>query len=125
MIAAGVLSHWVLDVASHRPDMPLYPGEDSPLLGLGLWRSVPATIAVETSMFAAGVALYVTMTKPKDGVGRWSLAGLVGLLTAIYISSILGPPPPNTTAVAATALCLWLFPIWAWWTDAHRVLARP
>jgi hypothetical protein len=47
------------------------------------------------------------------------------LLTAIYISNILGPPPPSATAVAATALGLWLFPIWVSWTDAHRVLARP
>lgn len=90
------------------------------MLGLGLWNSVPATIAVETSMFAAGVALYVTMTRPKDGVGRWSLAAFVGLMTAIYISNILGPPPPNATAVATTALGLWLFPVWSWWFDAHR-----
>ena len=40
---------------------------------------VPATIAIETSMFAAGVALYVTMTRPNDAVGRWSLAALVAL----------------------------------------------
>jgi FtsH-binding integral membrane protein len=100
--------------------MPLFPGGDSPLLGLGLWKSVPATIAVETSMFAAGVALYVTMTRPRDGVGRWSLAALVGLLTVIYIANLLGPPPPNATAVATTALGLWLFPLWAWWIDAHR-----
>jgi hypothetical protein len=123
VIAAGVVSHWVLDVVSHRPDMPIYPGDASPMLGLGLWNSIPATIAVETSMFAAGVTLYVTMTRPKDGIGRWSLAAFVGLLTVIYIANILGPPPPNGTAVAATALALWLFPAWSWWFDAHRSLA--
>jgi hypothetical protein len=125
VIAAGVVSHWVLDWVSHRPDMPLFPGDASPRLGLGLWGSVPATIAIETSMFAAGVALYVTMTRPRDGVGRWSLAALVGLLSVIYVANILGPPPPSSTAVATMALGLWLFPLWAWWADAHRVVTRP
>lgn len=40
-----VVSHWILDFVTHRPDMPLYPG--GPKLGLGLWNSVPATVAVE------------------------------------------------------------------------------
>ena len=43
--AALVLSHWVLDFASHRPDMPLWPG--GPKVGLGLWYSLPATLVVE------------------------------------------------------------------------------
>jgi hypothetical protein len=120
VIAGGVVSHWVLDVVSHRPDMPLYPGNASPLCGLGLWNSVPATLAIETSMFAAGAALYVTMTRPKDGIGRWSLVALLGVLTLIYLASLLGPPPPSSTAVATTALGAWLFPLWAWWVDAHR-----
>src|SRR5678816_2619777 len=42
VLAALVLSHWVLDVLTHRPDMPLYPG--GPKVGLGLWNSVPATV---------------------------------------------------------------------------------
>src|SRR6266704_725680 len=33
-----VVSHWVLDVVTHVPDMPLYPG--GPKVGLGLWNSV-------------------------------------------------------------------------------------
>src|SRR4051794_2778630 len=39
VLAALVVSHWVLDVATHRPDMPLYPG--GPKVGLGLWDSIP------------------------------------------------------------------------------------
>src|SRR5215470_3818452 len=44
-IAALVLSHWMLDFASHRPDMPLWPG--SPTVGLGLWYSIPLTFIAE------------------------------------------------------------------------------
>ena len=53
VITALVASHWVLDFVTHRPDMPLYPG--SARFGLGLWRSIAATIVVELALFAAGV----------------------------------------------------------------------
>jgi hypothetical protein len=55
VIALLVVSHWVLDVATHWPDMPVYPGE--PKLGLGLQNSVAGTVVVELAMYAAGVWL--------------------------------------------------------------------
>jgi len=48
-LAALVLSHWVLDFAAHRPDMPLWPG--GPKVGLGLWYSLPGTLVVEFAIF--------------------------------------------------------------------------
>ena len=35
-----VLSHWILDLPMHRPDLPLWPGSDMKL-GLGAWRLIP------------------------------------------------------------------------------------
>src|ERR1700677_267927 len=49
VIGLSVVSHWVLDYVTHRADLPLYPG--GPRVGLGLWNSVPATIAVEVAMY--------------------------------------------------------------------------
>ena len=43
MLAALVVSHWILDVVTHRPDMPLYPGSEK--FGLGLWSSIGGTLA--------------------------------------------------------------------------------
>lgn len=44
VIIALVLSHWVLDVLSHRADMPITIA-DSTRIGLGLWNyPVPAVI---------------------------------------------------------------------------------
>jgi hypothetical protein len=119
IVAALVVSHWVLDFASHRPDMPLWPG-GGPLLGLGLWRSVPATLAVEIALYAAGVALYATRTRAKDRTGRWSFVGLIAFLFVTYIGNTLGPPPPSASAVAASALALWLIPLWGIWIERHR-----
>jgi hypothetical protein len=118
IIAAVVMSHWVLDVVSHRPDVPVMP--NGPYLGLGLWNSVPATLIVEGSMFAAAVAVYVRSTRARDATGTWSLIGLVGFLTAMYLLNAFAPPPPNERALAYGALAAWLLVPWPYWVDRHR-----
>ena len=119
VVAAGVLSHWVLDWASHRPDMPLTPWTTQKY-GLGLWNSVGGTVAVELVMFFAGLAIYLSQTKAKDRTGQLALWSLVALLVFIWLSAIFGPPPPSVNAVKYSALCLWLIVAWAYWVDRHR-----
>jgi membrane-bound metal-dependent hydrolase YbcI (DUF457 family) len=117
-IAALVVSHWVLDWITHRPDMPLYPGSER--FGLGLWNSVPATMVVELTMFAAGVWAYVRATRARDAVGRRSFAAFVGFLLAAYAAG-LGPPPPSLTALVVTAVVgAAVLLAWAFWFDRHR-----
>src|SRR5207247_1615891 len=53
-----------LDWITHRPDLPIMPG-DSTNVGLGLWNSVPATLIVESAMFAAGVWVYARATRAR------------------------------------------------------------
>lgn len=123
VIALAVLSHWVLDVATHVPDMPVSPGNTT-LLGLGLWRSVPGTVAVEGIMFAAGVWLYATATKPRDAIGRYGWWGLVLLTVMAYIGNLSGSAPATATALAWTAIIASLVTVlWAWWADRHRMAA--
>jgi hypothetical protein len=121
VIAAGVVSHWVLDFVVHRPDMPVLPR--GPYLGLGLWNSVPATVLLEVGLYAGGLALYVTATRARDRAGAWSLWTLVVLLAAIWISSLFAPPPPSVTAVAVSGLAMWLMIPWGYWIDRHRISA--
>jgi hypothetical protein len=101
------LSHWLLDVVSHRPDMPVLPG-GGPLLGLGLWNSVPATLVVELGLFAAGLCLYARGRRL--GVGFWSL---VVVLLVVYATNVAGPPPPSVTAIAVSMIAFVPF-LW-WW----------
>lgn len=119
ILAALVVSHWILDVVSHTPDMPIAPG-GGPLLGLGLWNSVAATVAVELGLFAACVAYYVRTTRAHDRVGSWGFWSLIAFFVAIYLASLAGPPPPSPDAVAYSALAMWLFVAWGHWVDAHR-----
>lgn len=118
LVGALVTSHWVLDLVTHRPDLPLWPG--GPLVGFGLWNLPALEIPLEAAIFAGGVALYLGATRPLDRVGRWALAVLVALLAGIQVANLLGPPPPSADAVAGAALAAWLFVPWAAWIDLHR-----
>jgi membrane-bound metal-dependent hydrolase YbcI (DUF457 family) len=118
-IALAVVSHWVLDFATHRPDMPLTPW--SPVkLGLGLWNSVVGTLVVESAMFVGGVWLYLSATRARDGVGRYGLAALIALLVVIYLGAAFGPPPPSMHAIAVSMLPALGIAIWAAWVDRGR-----
>jgi membrane-bound metal-dependent hydrolase YbcI (DUF457 family) len=110
-----VFSHWALDAVAHRPDLPLWPGSGA-MVGLGLWNSVAATLVVETSLFAAGAAIYLRSS------GKASLAfrALAGFFVLAYLVAAFGPLPPGAAAVAWSALALWLLPVWGWWADRHR-----
>lgn len=121
IIWACVMSHWLLDFISHRPDLPLYPG--SRLVGLGLWNSVSATLVVEGGLFVVGVMIYSRTTRPRDKVGEFSYKTFVALLVLIYLGSLMGPPPPSVNAVEWAGVISWLFLAWAYWIDDHRTLA--
>jgi membrane-bound metal-dependent hydrolase YbcI (DUF457 family) len=119
ILAALVVSHWLLDVATHRPDMPLYPG--GPKLGLGLWNSIPGTMVVELAMYAVGIWIYLRATKPRDRVGRWAFTALAAFLVLVYFGNVAGPPPPSVTALWIAALVgAAILTLWAWWADSHR-----
>lgn len=117
LVGSLLPTHWLLDYFSHRPDMPLYPG--GPKVGLGMWNSLPLTLAVEFGLFLFGVIVYLRVTRSK---GRWSYGYLsfVVFLAVVYASSLFGPPPPSVRVVAFTALALWLTIPWATWGDGQR-----
>jgi membrane-bound metal-dependent hydrolase YbcI (DUF457 family) len=115
----GVVSHWVLDWITHRPDMPLYP--EGPRLGLGLWNSIAATMVVEIGMLAVGVWLYMRTTRSRDRLGTYALVAYVGLLLLLYISDRFSEAPPSVTAIAWIGVAASaVFVPWAWWFDHHR-----
>jgi hypothetical protein len=113
-----VISHWVLDLIVHRPDLPIFI--DGPFVGLGLWNIPPAAIALESLIFIIGVYLYFSCTKPKDKTGTYASWGLALILIIIYIMNLLSPPPPDAKAIGYTGLALWLLVLWAYWADRHR-----
>ncbi len=119
VIGILVLSHWILDLLTHRPDLPLLPGLNLKV-GLGLWNSLAATLVVEGAVFVAGVYLYTTATQAKNRKGVYGWWSLVGFLVIIYSANIFGTAPPGAEAIADVGLLQWIFVIWGYWIDRNR-----
>jgi uncharacterized membrane-anchored protein len=94
MVMGLVLSHWVLDAVSHRPEIPIAPGLPQ-RVGLGLWNSLLATFLVEGTMWVVAVALYVRATSPRRPAGTCLLCVVVAVLTLLWIAIPFLPPPTN------------------------------
>jgi len=115
-----VLSHFLLDWMTHRTGVLLYPGGEPN--GLGLWNLPWLNALIESAMLAAGLWIYVSITKPKDAVGVLALSFLIALLAASFASTFKGPMVHESRALGYSLLSGWLFPLWTFWIDRHRTL---
>jgi hypothetical protein len=123
VVGLCVLSHWILDFITHRPDLPLW-FTGAMKVGAGLWNSAPATMLVEGGLFIAGTYLYLSATRPEDKIGTGAIRGLLGVLAAISVMNYFSPPPPSVMAIAVVANASWLFVFWAFWADRHRAVPQ-
>lgn len=123
VLALCVVSHWILDLLVHRPDLQLYPGS-TVKVGLGLWNHVPLAIIVEGLVFLAGLVLYLRTTHSTNKFGEYGFWAMIGLLVLIYLANLFGPPPANVKAIAWAGESQWLFVIWAFLVDKYRTI-RP
>jgi hypothetical protein len=122
-----VLSHWVLDLVMHLPDLPILPGNylDLPLLGFGLWADPAWSAAAELALVVGGIVLYaryafglVRVTGVEKPSGRrraiLAVAVIAALLLALLLLDVLGQ---QTGAMFVIAALLVL----GGWID-HRLL---
>lgn len=60
VIALVAMSHWVLDLLVHRPDMPVLPGNVGtlPRLGFGLWTEPKIAAVIELALVVTGAIMY-------------------------------------------------------------------
>ena len=107
-----------MDYFVHQPDLPLYA--NGRLFGLGLWTHRWLTMGVEFGLFAVGIWIYQTRTKPKDKIGLYGFVAFGAFLFLAYAGASFGPPPPSVKKLAAVTLLAWLMIPWAWWFDKHR-----
>jgi hypothetical protein len=123
IVAVVVLSHWILDFIVHRPDLPLAPGLQA-RFGLGVWNSIPATIAIEGGLFVLALGFYLRRTRALDRIGRWGLYALIAFLVVAYAGAAFGPLPPSVEAIAWAGLIGGaVTALLGYWIDRHRTAA--
>src|SRR5262245_54783607 len=97
IIFAAVLSYWVADFVTHKPDMQLAPGVDR-YFGLGLWTSIPATVVVEGGVWVIGVVMFSRVTIPKNRIGTLAFWSIIVFLTYIWLLGPFTPLPADISA---------------------------
>ena len=118
VVAAAVFSHWPLDLIVHREDLPLVGDEAK--VGLELWSSVPATLAIELALLAAGLALYLRATAATAPEGRWAPLALGAVLAGAGVYTVLAEASgPDETAISAL-LAYAFFAALAWAAERRR-----
>ena len=122
ILFAAVVSHWILDMVSHRPDLRIGPGIPG-VFGLGLWNSIPATLVVEGGVWLCAIILYVRATRANSRTGTYVFWGGIAMLTLAWIGNISAPPSQGRSAVASALPSLIFFGGaigWAYWMDRAR-----
>lgn len=122
LLGGLVMSHWLLDLITHRPDLPLSPWTDLKV-GLGLWNFVVWSLLVEGLIFLAGAYLYLQTTRAENKKGSIGLWGLLVFLVISYLLNVFGPPPPAEGPIAVVGLTMWLLAAWGYWIDRNRRVA--
>ncbi len=113
LLGALVFSHWILDLITHRPDLPLSPFTDIKV-GFGLWNYPVVEIILELLIFGLGAFLYYKSPCFKRKI---AFLLLMAFLLIVHLMNLFGPPPPDTMAVAWSANLMWLIVLWAWWIE--------
>jgi hypothetical protein len=105
LLAAASLSHWLLDLVVHTPDMPLY--DNTAKVGFGLWRHVALSFPLELIVLAAGAWLYARAST-FTGRGRGYFLAFLLFLAAMQVYANFGPPPSSTQAMAIMAFVFYV-----------------
>lgn len=120
LLLAAVVSHWILDFISHRPDMPVAPGVQ-PVHGLSLWNSLPATVVVEGGFWLLALILYARATRPAKRVASFALWAGAALLTLIWYGNLHGGMDPNPVKAGIGGLFFFsLMVAWGYWINRLR-----
>lgn len=123
VMALAVLSHWLLDLIVHTPDLPLL-GNDSLKVGFGLWHYFAATYILEVSLLVGALMLYLRATTAIGTMGKYAMIIFVIVMIAIYTVVVNTPFNPDQTVAVASFAALAVFTVFtavAFWLDRYRV----
>jgi hypothetical protein len=100
--------------------MAIAPGLDW-RFGLGLWKSVSATLIVEGAFWIFAIIVYLrsTQARSRSWIPVFWLPVL--FLTLAWYGNITAPPPTHLSVIGYTNLTLFsLTVLWAYWVNRLR-----
>lgn len=115
-----VMSHWLLDWITHRPDLTIAGGEET--YGLGLWNYPYAAIPLEAGITLAAFVFYLKRTRGPIGPPLI----LLFVLAAFQAINWFGPEPASAgPALYLQALLAFALATgFAWWIGENRYFIR-
>ncbi len=122
---AVVLSHWLLDLLVHVPDLTLWG--TTPKLGFGLWNYPAIAMPLELGLTFGALLFFIMRTRASNSSAPWAIGVLALLLLAVQAINWFGPPPAQITAeIPLTALAVYsvVALVAAWVASTRTVPAR-
>lgn len=104
-VAAVVLSHWVLDLLVHRPDLALGVGNIK--LGFSMWNVPVTETTFEIGLLGLAALLWAGQ-QGRSGLLLWPAATFFVVLVFLQIVSQIMPTPETTTELAFSTLSLYV-----------------
>ncbi len=124
VIAAVVVSHWLLDLLVHTADLPLFGTRYKQ--GLGLWNYPYLSLGLEAGLLLGGLVFYLRADRPASRGGRSRMWALVAGMIAMQSVALWGDRPSSITRTAIGGLlCYLVFAALAEWFDRDRQRVGP
>jgi hypothetical protein len=115
-VSLAVFSHFLLDFIVHVPELPV-TGNNSRMLGLGLWKNMIAALLLELILLIVGLFIYLKATRAINSIGKYGLAIFLILVAAMaFFGQLFAPVPPGVNQLALSSLItlIMVFVISAW-----------
>lgn len=102
-LGLAVFSHFVLDLLVHTPDLSI-AGNDTAMLGLGLWNNVPLALVLELLVLFGGWLVFTRSKRTDATFPKQRNRIFVGILALVTLTTPFMPDPASPTAFAIQAL---------------------
>ena len=79
IVALAVFSHWLFDLITQTPDLPLW-NDASMKLGLGLWNNAGAAYTLEAALLLDALWLYLRRSSATTKLGKYGMVVFVAVL---------------------------------------------
>ncbi len=94
IMSTAVLSHFLLDLIVHNPDLDIL-GNGVYKIGLGLWNYTYIAFAAESLLLLAGLWVYLKSTKSSTPIGKYGMPVLTIILVIVGAVATFMPAPSS------------------------------